>query len=74
VLLDAAGLLARIADAPDWSVLVPEPIAILPTAIVAYPRAVNLARLAAAGLSIVAEGTLEPLYLREPYITQPKPR
>jgi tRNA threonylcarbamoyladenosine biosynthesis protein TsaB len=69
ILVDAAGLLARVAATPDWPVLV-----ILPAAIVAYPRAVTLARLAARGRSIVAEGVLEPLYLREPHITLPKPR
>jgi tRNA threonylcarbamoyladenosine biosynthesis protein TsaB len=74
ILVDAAGLLARIAETPDWPVLVPEPLAILPAAIVAYPRAVTLARLAALGRSIVAEGVLEPLYLREPHITLPKAR
>jgi len=74
VLLEASALLARIADAPGWPVLVAEPLAILPAAIVAHPRAEILARLAAARRSIVAEGALEPLYLREPHITQPKQR
>jgi tRNA threonylcarbamoyladenosine biosynthesis protein TsaB len=74
ILVDAAGLRARLAATPDWPVLTPEPLAILPTAIVAYPRAVTLARLASLGRSIVAEGVPEPLYLREPHITQPKAR
>jgi hypothetical protein len=38
------------------------------------PRARRPARLAAAGVGIVAEEMLEPLYLREPHITQPKIR
>jgi len=74
ILLDAPGILDRVAANPAWPVLVPEPLALLPAAIIAHPRAVTLARLAAAGRSIVAEDTLEPLYLREPHITHPKPR
>ena len=74
MLTDAAGLLARIAGLPDWPVLSAEPLALVPDAIVALPRALTLARLAADGRGIVAEGALEPLYLREPHITLPKPR
>lgn len=37
-----------------------------------YPNAERLARLAAQGRSIVARRDLEPIYLREPHITQPK--
>ncbi|HEX8309887.1 MAG TPA: tRNA (adenosine(37)-N6)-threonylcarbamoyltransferase complex dimerization subunit type 1 TsaB [Chthoniobacteraceae bacterium] len=43
-----------------------------PTVQIAAPSAAKLARLAAAGRGIVAEGDLEPLYLREPHITQPR--
>lgn len=39
-----------------------------------YPCAQRLARLAAAGRSIAQRGSLEPLYLRDPHITQPKVR
>ena len=74
MLTDAAGLLARIAGLPDWPVLSAEPLALVPEAVVALPRALTLARLAADGRGIVAEGALEPLYLREPHITLPKPR
>ena len=74
MLTDAPGLLARIASWPGWPVLSAEPLAIVPDAIVALPRALTLARLAAQGRSIVAEGALEPLYLREPHITLPKAR
>jgi hypothetical protein len=69
--LDEAGLKARLAEWRDLPVLVPEPLPPLPRAVIARPSAVALARLAAAGRSIVAEGTLEPLYLREPHITLP---
>ena len=74
MLTDAPGLLARIAGLPGWPVLSAEPLALVPDAIAALPGALTLARLAADGRSIVAEGALEPLYLREPHITQPKPR
>ena len=40
----------------------------------ALPSAAILARLADAGKSVVATCDLEPIYLREPHITQPKPR
>ena len=74
LLTDAAGLLARIAEFPGWPVLSAETLALVPHAAVALPRALTLARLAAEGRGIFAEGDLEPLYLREPHITWPKPR
>ncbi len=74
LLTDAAGLLARIAALPGWPVLSAEPFALVPQAKITRPRALTLARLAAAGRGICAEGDLEPLYLREPHITLPKPR
>jgi tRNA threonylcarbamoyladenosine biosynthesis protein TsaB len=37
-----------------------------------YPQVNLLARLGVAGRGIHSRGTLEPLYLREPHITQPK--
>jgi tRNA threonylcarbamoyladenosine biosynthesis protein TsaB len=74
LLTDAAGLLARIAALPAWPVLCAEALDLAPQAVVARPRALTIARLAAEGRGICAEGDLEPLYLREPHITQPKPR
>ena len=74
LLVDAPGLLARLAALPDWPVLSAEPLALVPHAVVSHPRALTLARLAADGRGICAEGELEPLYLREPHITYPKPR
>ena len=74
LLTDAPGLLARIATLPGWPVLTAEPLALVPHALVAIPRALALARLAAEGRGICAGGGLEPLYLREPHITLPKPR
>jgi tRNA threonylcarbamoyladenosine biosynthesis protein TsaB len=38
-----------------------------------YPQVDLLGRLGVLGRGIFARGTLEPLYLREPHITQPKP-
>jgi tRNA threonylcarbamoyl adenosine modification protein YeaZ len=43
-----------------------------PMAHIALPSAALLARLAAIGRGIVSSGVLEPIYLREPHITQPK--
>jgi tRNA threonylcarbamoyladenosine biosynthesis protein TsaB len=74
LLTDAAGLLSLIAALPGWPVLSAEPLALVPQAKVARPLALTLARLAAEGRGICAGGDLEPLYLREPHITQPKPR
>ena len=74
LLTDAAGLLSRIAQCPDWPILSAESLKLVPQAKVAIPRALTLARLAAEGRGICAEGDLEPLYLREPHITLPKPR
>ena len=45
-----------------------------PAAQIVLPSALRLAHLAAAGRGIVATDTLEPIYLREPHITQPKQR
>jgi tRNA threonylcarbamoyl adenosine modification protein YeaZ len=74
LLTDAAGLLARIAALPGWPVLSAEALDLAPQAIIARPNALTIARLAAEGRGICAEGDLEPLYLREPHITQPKVR
>ena len=41
---------------------------------IVQPSAAILGRLAAAGAAITARGDLEPIYLREPHITRPKPR
>jgi tRNA threonylcarbamoyladenosine biosynthesis protein TsaB len=73
-LVDAAELLALRAAFADWPPLVTAPLAAVPDAAIALPTARRLANLAATGTSIVAEGTLEPLYLRDPHITMPKVR
>ncbi len=48
------------------------PLPAFPIAEIALPSAVRLARLAHAGRGLTATGDLEPIYLREPHITQPK--
>lgn len=75
LLVSAAGLIAKL-EAPgnNLPIFVPAPLPLLPHARVALPSAARLARLAAAGQSITARGNLEPIYLREPHITQPRPR
>lgn len=73
LLLTEAELRERLQSLPDWPVYVPTPLPAFPDAQVALPSSARLASLAATGLSIVAEDDLEPIYLREPHITQPKP-
>ncbi len=63
-------LQARLAARPEWPVLTAEEISALPAARRAPADAARL-------LALVLEATpraLEPIYLREPYITLPRPR
>ncbi len=71
-LLDAKSLNARLAAAPALPVFSATPLPSFPQAAISFPRAGILARRASAGVGILARGDFEPLYLREPYITQPK--
>ncbi|MDD5350878.1 MAG: tRNA (adenosine(37)-N6)-threonylcarbamoyltransferase complex dimerization subunit type 1 TsaB [Chthoniobacteraceae bacterium] len=73
LLLNAAELAEKVA-ACGVPVFASEEIAApLPVPVqLRYPSAQRLARLAAEGRAIAARGNLEPLYLREPHITQPK--
>lgn len=73
-LLSAAELHARLAVLPRLPVLTPAPLPAFPEAVPALPSAARLARLAAEDRGIIAHGDLEPLYLREPHITQPRAR
>lgn len=50
------------------------PLPAFPEAQVVHPSAAILGRLAAEQQGITARGDLEPIYLREPHITRPKPR
>jgi tRNA threonylcarbamoyl adenosine modification protein YeaZ len=51
-----------------------EPVPDFPGIELSLPCATKLARLAQAERGVVARGPLEPIYLREPHITQPKER
>lgn len=51
-----------------------EPLPNFPSVQIARPSAVILAQLTVANSAIMQCGELEPLYLREPHITQPKSR
>lgn len=74
LLLSAAELHERLALFADLPVYSPAPLPQFSRAQVVLPRADRLARLAAEERGVLAEGDLEPLYLREPHITQPKAR
>jgi len=65
-----AELAARLASASSL-IFASEPLAGFPNVPVLYPSARILAKLAASSPDIV-NAPLEPLYLREPHITQPK--
>jgi tRNA threonylcarbamoyl adenosine modification protein YeaZ len=71
LLLTEAELSVRLA-ANQWPIFSSETLAIVPSARLAFPSAVRLAHLALAERGIVARDDLEPIYLREPHITQPK--
>jgi tRNA threonylcarbamoyl adenosine modification protein YeaZ len=72
LLLEDAEFRERLA-ATDWPMLSTEPLVGVETRI-AFPTAETIALLAAQGRGIVATGALEPIYLREPQITKPRPR
>lgn len=74
LLLEEAALQARLAESPDLPVFSPAELPSIPRATIALPSALSLAILTAQGKSILQRGDLEPLYLREPHITTPKPR
>ena len=70
-LVDEAELRARLGVA-GVAVFATEVLTVVPQAVAATPFAAILAELAAAGRGIVMRETLDPIYLREPHITQPK--
>jgi len=62
----------RLRGASELPVFATEEVPGFPQPAIALPSAAILARLAAENRGIVAEEDLEPIYLREPHITQPK--
>ena len=72
MLLDSTALQEHLAASATSRIFTPAPIPAFPQAAVALPSAKALANLAATGRSIVQRADLEPLYLRDPHITQPK--
>ena len=67
-------LAERLAAAGALPVYATASVPQFPNTQIALPSATLLAQLAAAGRGIVATDDLEPIYLREPHITQPKSR
>lgn len=74
LLATQAELVERLEASLDWPVFATAEVPHFPSAQIALPSAILLARLAAAERGIVARDDLEPIYLREPHITWPKVR
>lgn len=72
MLLDAAELKSALASHADLPVFAAEPIEGIPHLEICFPSAERLARLAEQGRGIIARDNLEPIYLRDPHITQAK--
>jgi len=72
MLLDAAALTAELSAHENLPVLSSAPIAGFPNLQICFPSAERLARLAEMGRGISMRDNLEPIYLRDPHITQPK--
>ncbi|EDY18652.1 peptidase M22 glycoprotease [Chthoniobacter flavus Ellin428] len=64
----------RLGSCAALPIFATEAVLPFPAAQIALPSAALLARLAAANRGIIATENLEPIYLREPHITQPKQR
>lgn len=71
-LLDEAALKSALAANPTLPVFASDSIEAAPRLEICFPSAEHLARLAEAGRGIVATGNPEPIYLRDPHITQAK--
>jgi tRNA threonylcarbamoyl adenosine modification protein YeaZ len=72
LLLDAAELREWIDRHASLPVFASSPIDGIPNLEIRYPGAERLARLAELGRGISARDDLEPIYLRDPHITQPR--
>ena len=64
---------AAVEQFATWPLYVSENLPAFPTATVAFPSAIVLARQASEERGIVQTGNLEPIYLREPHITEARP-
>jgi tRNA threonylcarbamoyladenosine biosynthesis protein TsaB len=71
-LLDEAELKAAIATHSTLPLFATAPIEGIPNLEIIFPTAERLARLAEQGRGISARDNLEPIYLRDPHITQAK--
>jgi tRNA threonylcarbamoyladenosine biosynthesis protein TsaB len=74
LLATEAELAQRLETWAALPLLATAPVPQFPAAQIILPSAIILARLATEGRGIIATENLEPIYLREPYITQPKSR
>lgn len=72
LLVSAAALADKLTQTSNLPVFASELLPDVPVVQFRYPCAERLGRLALAGKSIVARGCLEPIYLRDPHITQAK--
>ena len=72
LLVSVAGLADKLTETSNLPVFASELLPGVPDVQLRYPCAERLGRLAFAGKSIVARGRLEPIYLRDPHITQAK--
>ncbi len=71
-LLDATQLKAALAEHPALPVFAAEPIAGVANLEICFPAAERLARLAEEDRGVISRDNLEPIYLRDPHITQAK--
>jgi len=74
LLATEAELTQRLQACGDLPIFATAEVPAFPSAAMALPSAVILARLAAAQRGLIGTGDLEPIYLREPHITLPKSR
>lgn len=72
LLLDEVGLKSAVAARPGLPLFATEPVEGIPNVEICFPSAERLARLAESGRGIAATENLEPIYLRDPHITQAK--
>lgn len=72
MLLTPEELIEKLASHNALPVFSSASLVIVPSAVIAFPSAEILARLAEQGRSVSARDMLEPIYLRAPHITYPK--